>query len=121
MTEMEARALLTQLIEEVKAGQVPEISQLSPDAKNTLLRVAELFEEDWTIRSVAAILPDLRTEEDVSAFRMGIRFFRGMRLVYQVVKFAGTLPGALLLLAIVSLMTGLGPMEILAWYNSAKP
>lgn len=121
MTETETRQLIQELISEVQAGRVPDLDGLPIEAKNTLLRVATLFEPRWTVDALAEILPELRTEEDVQAFRLSIRFFKGARVAYRVYRFFLTPLGAAVGIITASVVTGISPLEVLAWAKSLNP
>ncbi len=121
MTDAQTRALIEELINEVRKGSVPDLDSLPSDAKNTLLRVATLFEPEWTVSAVAAVIPELRTDEDVEAFRLSIRFFRGARIAYKVFRFFYTPLGAIVAVIAASVLTGISPLEVLSWVKSAKP
>ena len=121
MTDAETQALIRELIDEVRAGRVPDLDVLPQEAKDTLLRVATLFEPEWTVEAVAAVLPELRTEDDVEAFRLSIRFFKGARISYRVFKFFYTPLGAVIAVIAASVLTGISPLEVLSWANSVKP
>lgn len=121
MTEPDARAMLAQIMEKIDQGQLPDVDNLTREQKDVLLRVAHLFSETWTIEAAAKVLPLLKTEDDVAAFRFSLRFAKGVLIAYQVIRFCLTPMGAIFMLILASLITGFSPLEVLTWYKSAKP
>lgn len=106
MTRDDAEDFLSGMNASLEGGELPELSNLTPDQKATLLRACSFIDTPEKRRAVAVLLDETKTEKGARAFSFVMMMGRAGLTIKDFITLMWSIPGAMLIIAIYILSGG---------------